>query len=58
MLKWLKEAFRFDGIRDDELPAGSDWRWLTPMERLGVQSQKDADIARALIEDRRRRAGA
>lgn len=53
MFGWIKDAFRFDGIQDDEIPADSDWRWLTPMERIGIQTQADADIARRLIEERK-----
>lgn len=49
MLKWLKDAFRFGGIQDDEIPADSDWRYLTPMERLGVQTVGDAECAQRLI---------
>jgi hypothetical protein len=56
MIRWLRECFRFDGIQDDELSPGSDWLWLTPMERLGVQSWADADIARKIIESRKRAA--
>ena len=56
MFKWLKDAFRFDGIQDNELPPNSDWVWLTPMERLGVQSQADADLARELIKKRKKSA--
>ena len=54
MFKWIKEALRFDGIQDDELPPGSDWLSLTPMERLGVQSRADAEIAWRLIDERKR----
>jgi len=53
MLNWLKNAFRFDGIQDDEIPSNSDWQWLTPMERIGVQTQIDADIAKQIIEERK-----
>lgn len=56
MFKWLKDAFRFDGIRDDEIPIDSDWHWLTPMERIGIQTQGDADIAKKLIAERKRAA--
>ena len=52
MFKWLKNAFRFDGIQDDELPKGSDWIWLTPMERIGIQTQEDADLAKKIIKKR------
>lgn len=55
MLDWLWHFLRLDGIPDEALPPGSDWRYLTPMERLGVQSQADAEIARELI--RRRKEG-
>ena len=54
MFKWLKNAFRFDGIRDDEIPIDSDWHWLTPMERIGIQTQGDADIAKRIIAERKR----
>ena len=54
MIDWIKKAFRFDGIQDDELPPGSDWLWLTPMERLGVQSRADAEVAYRLIDERKR----
>lgn len=54
MFKWLKDAFRFDGIRDDEIPADSDWQYLTPMERIGIQTQADADIAMNIIAERKR----
>ena len=54
MFKWLKDAFRFDGIQDNEIPPDSDWQWLTPMERIGVQTQADADIAAGLIAERKR----
>lgn len=50
---WFKEAMRFDGIQDYELSDGSDWIWLTPIERLGVQSQDDFDVAQRLISDRK-----
>jgi hypothetical protein len=53
MFKWIKYAFRFDGIQDDGLPPESDWVWLTPMERLGVQTQADVDIAKKIIEERK-----
>ena len=53
MLNWLVNALRFDGIQDDELSPGSDWIWLTPSERLGVQSQADAVIAARLIQQRK-----
>jgi len=53
MFKWLKDAFRFDGIQDDEIPEDSDFQWLTPMERIGVQSRADADIASSLIRQRK-----
>ena len=46
--------FRLDGIQDDELPPNSDWYYLTPLERLGVQSREDAQIARRVINERRR----
>lgn len=54
MFKWIKDAFRFDGIQDDEIPANSDWQWLTPMERLGVQTQFDADCVKRIIDERKR----
>jgi hypothetical protein len=53
VIRWLRRMFRFDGIQDDELPADSDWLWLTPLERLGIQTQADADIARQIIADRK-----
>lgn len=30
-----------------------DWKYLTPEERLGVQSAEDAEIARQLIASRK-----
>jgi hypothetical protein len=56
MIRWLMDCFRCDGVRDDELPPDSDWLWLAPMERLGVQSQDDADIAHKIIASRKRAA--
>ena len=56
MFKWLKDAFRFDGIQDNEIPQDSDCQWLTPMERIGIQTQGDADIAKAIIAKRKRDA--
>ena len=56
MFKWIKDAFRFDGIQDNEIPSDSDWHWLTPMERIGIQTQADADIAKKVIADRIRAA--
>ena len=56
MFKWLKDAFRFDGIQDKEIPSDSDWHWLTPMERIGIQTQADADIAKKAILERKREA--
>ena len=53
MFKWLKNAFRFDGVRDDEIPEDSDWQWLTPMERIGIQTRFDADCAKRIIEQRK-----
>ena len=50
----FRDWFRFDGIRDDEIPEDSDWQWLTPMERIGVQTRGDAEIAMRLIEERKR----
>lgn len=58
MFRWLKNAFRFDGIQDDELPPDSDWLWLTPMERIGIQTQEDANIAKKIIEERKQAAWA
>jgi hypothetical protein len=58
MFKWIKKALRFDGIQNDELPPDSDWLWLTPIERLGVQSRADAEIAWRLIDERKRTLGA
>lgn len=55
-IKILKDAFRFDGVQDNEIPPDSDWQWLTPMERLGVQTQGDADIALKIINERKREA--
>lgn len=53
MFSWLKDVFRFDGIQDHELSEGSDAIWLTPMERIAVQSRDDAEIAKKLIEERK-----
>lgn len=53
ILDWLKEAFRFDGIQDNEIPSDSDWQLLTPMERIGIQTQDDADIAKRIIAFRK-----
>jgi hypothetical protein len=54
MFRWLNGIFRFDGIQDNEMPADSDWQWLTPMERVGVQTQLDADCCEQIIEERKR----
>ena len=54
MFKWITDAFRFDGIQDNEIPQDSDWLWLTPMERIGIQTQADADIAKEIISERKR----
>jgi hypothetical protein len=43
------------GIQDDELSPNSDWIWLTPIERIGIQSRQDAEIARRIIEERKNR---
>lgn len=56
ILGFISDAFRFDGIRDDEIPVESDSQYLTPMERIGVQSYEDAQIAKRLIEERKRAA--
>lgn len=56
LIKLLKDAFRFDGIQDNEIPQNSDWQWLTPMERLGVQTQGDADLALEIINKRKQAA--
>ena len=56
MFKWIKDYFRFDGIQDNEIPKDSEWHWLTPMERIGIQTQGDADIAKAIIERRKKKA--
>ena len=53
MFKWLKYAFRFDGIRDDEISEDSDWQWLTPMERIGIQTRFDAECAELIIKERK-----
>ena len=53
MFEFLKNIFRFDGIQDSELSPNSDGIWLTPMERLGVQSMGDAELARKLIAERK-----
>jgi hypothetical protein len=50
---FLKEAIRMDGIQDNELQPDSDWLWLTPMERLGVQSRADYELAQRLIAERK-----
>lgn len=48
-------TIRLDGIRDDEIPPDSDWQWLTPMERIGIQTQFDADCAKQAIDERKRK---
>ena len=53
MFKWLRDGLRFDGIQDDELEPGSDFIYLTPMERLGVQTPEDFEIAKQLIAERK-----
>jgi len=56
MIKFLKDCFNFDGIQDSELTPNSDWIWLTPTERLGVQCRDDAEVAYKLIEQRKKLA--
>ena len=33
-----------------------DWRWLTPQERLGIQSRTEAELAQRTIERRKQQA--
>jgi hypothetical protein len=54
--QWLCDALRMDGIRDDEIPPECDAQWLTPLERLGVQTRDDAEVARHIIAQRKAQA--
>lgn len=36
-------------------PATGDYKYLTDMERLGVQTRGDAEIARKIIKERKER---
>lgn len=53
----FRDWFRFDGIRDDEISPDSDWQYLTPMERIGIQCAADAELAKKLIDERKRHRG-
>ena len=53
MTKRRSRLLRFDGIQDDEISPDSDWQYLTPLERIGVQTYEDAQIARRYIEERK-----
>jgi len=58
MFKRIRDFLCLDGIQDHELSPGSDWIWLTPEERLSVQSRPEAELAMRLIEKRKREAAA
>lgn len=55
MIKWFLD---WTAGRDkswiNQVKATESGQWLTPQELLGVQTQGDADIAKVLIEKRKR----
>jgi hypothetical protein len=55
MFKWLNDWLSGNDeswIR--QVKATESGKWLSPQEMLGIQTQGDADIAKALIEKRQR----
>jgi len=54
LMQKVRDFLLLDGIPDEDLSPGSDWKWLSPDERLSVQSRADAEVAQLLIERRKR----